>query len=1269
MKKRFLSLILIFGLSSSLISMKTYAEIITPFIYDDIGYYDIGLLDNQSDLLTNTVNASGIHGTSKSANYFWSTVAALAYASKFGPDAIGNDYYQQIDSHVSYFGMGGGPDAYYYSSDEYKTGQAKYAATVKNAYEEMGKEIIAAYKDADGGDTLPNKIVAQTLDGISDNISGGNAVYFWEGGFKKGENQEGHYVALGVIYSNFRLTPVLPDNVMVSTTVDPPSSKNTVISTGAKNAASIPAQISQSLEQSVTEEVSNSIERSSSYSFSESLEISHTYTSQVTAGLVSASHSLSTTVGFSAEQAFGSAWSESQSKSKTSSYSSAVSLDLPAHSQVYLTQSTGETGCTITYDCPVYLTYDVTLICMSRDPGDSNSTPRANVLCSFHGDARKEFARRFVLNPAGDDDRIDWENGIKGILYIKETYQTTTKGDVQRADQFLSDGIAWGDAYNDYNSSVPFSSIERLGMSIITRMSKNRPMSITGGAITYKSTGTTTDIYEVGPLYPLSSVYVTGPRDYKLQVGDSMYVDSIGLSGEDGSGVEFYGFQSNKGYWSLIDESGGEADENIARIGTNHLTGYTTMTAISAGTVYLKYTVDKNRYADGMVPDTVILPIIPISIPEPPNDQENPVLYTVKASGSMTVVLGEAVSLMSAPGISGAVYDETDKKVTNAVVWETQELEEDGITLNENMLTTTRVGNFHIRALYTHPTSGTILRSNWLPVTAVKSSDTLIGSLLVGGTLVIDPIGGTGSETFSGYRTSVENSVSSIEIVAKAHHRDATIEGVGTHNLLVGDNRFILTVTSPDGTTKEYPITITRADMAVKDKERVSISNIEAAKDLVYTAATQKGYTGTVMVEGNKVTASTLVYTYTSTDGGGYNSTSAPINAGSYKLIISVPDNNSNYMGYSEDILFTIGKKPITVSANAVSKTKGTEDPVFTYTVNPTDGIVGNDIAFVISRAAGTDEGNYPIIITDQNPNYAITYVGNYLTIKNKSSEDTEHSSGGGGGGGGTIYYNITVIQTDGGKISPETIDVEKNGNKTFTITPNESYEIEDVLINNKSVGRVTEYVFEKVSTTATITSKFKKVETKEQTPTTWENPFADVKISDWFYDSVKYVNQNKLMKGVSDMTFAPDAGISRGMFVTVLYRIEGEPEAGTVKFTDVRNDAYYTKAVAWANDNGIVTGVSDTIFAPNDTITREQMAAIIYRYAQFKRKSPLGDWGISMDYIDSDQISDFAGEAVLFCKLKNIMNGNGNNIFAPQLKATRSEAATVLMRVMEELK
>ena len=177
--------------------------------------------------------------------------------------------------------------------------------------------------------------------------------------------------------------------------------------------------------------------------------------------------------------------------------------------------------------------------------------------------------------------------------------------------------------------------------------------------------------------------------------------------------------------------------------------------------------------------------------------------------------------------------------------------------------------------------------------------------------------------------------------------------------------------------------------------------------------------------------------------------------------------------------------------------------------------------------------------------------------------------------------------------------------------------------------------------------------------------PFVDVAATDWFYNSVKYVYENGLFKGVTETTFEPDTAITRGMFVTVLGRKAGVIDGAAVtEYADVAGDEYYAAHIKWATENGIVNGYGDGAFGPNDIITREQMATIILRYNTFLGRGPAGAWAVELPFADVAEISEYAVDGVMYCYKDGIMTGKNDNMFDPQGKATRAEVATVLERI-----
>lgn len=281
-------------------------------------------------------------------------------------------------------------------------------------------------------------------------------------------------------------------------------------------------------------------------------------------------------------------------------------------------------------------------------------------------------------------------------------------------------------------------------------------------------------------------------------------------------------------------------------------------------------------------------------------------------------------------------------------------------------------------------------------------------------------------------------------------------------------------------------------------------------------------------------------------------------------------------------------------------------------------------------------------------PSKAVTVTANWTK-----------SSGGNGGGGGNVRYTVSFETNGGNDIASKT--VTRNSVIKEPETPiKDGFDFEGWYTDK---GLKTKYDFtEKVTKNFTLYAKWTEKDNGE-----WKNPFTDVKENDWFYDSVKYAYENDLMKGISNTEFAPDSDVTRAMFVTVIYRMENEPQTEKCAFTDVESGSYYENAVAWANENGIVSGISEECFAPNEPITREQMAAIIYRYAAFKGYDITTSSNTS--YTDNDNISDYAKDAVIWAAEKSVMTGNTDGSFAPKANTTRAQAASVFMRMVENLK
>ena len=180
---------------------------------------------------------------------------------------------------------------------------------------------------------------------------------------------------------------------------------------------------------------------------------------------------------------------------------------------------------------------------------------------------------------------------------------------------------------------------------------------------------------------------------------------------------------------------------------------------------------------------------------------------------------------------------------------------------------------------------------------------------------------------------------------------------------------------------------------------------------------------------------------------------------------------------------------------------------------------------------------------------------------------------------------------------------------------------------------------------------------------------FSDVNTGNWYYSAVEYVAKKGIMTGISASSFGPNLDTTRGMIVTILYRLENQP-TGTeaAAFSDVRAGQYYADAIAWANANGIVTGYGNGLFGPNDAITREQMAAILYRYAQYKEYDVSASAELTA-FSDAANVSRYAVDAMKWANAAGLINGVTSSKLAPGNSAARAQVASILMRFCENIK
>lgn len=324
-------------------------------------------------------------------------------------------------------------------------------------------------------------------------------------------------------------------------------------------------------------------------------------------------------------------------------------------------------------------------------------------------------------------------------------------------------------------------------------------------------------------------------------------------------------------------------------------------------------------------------------------------------------------------------------------------------------------------------------------------------------------------------------------------------------------------------------------------------------------------------------------------------------------------------------------------------------------------GVYLND-AYAPDARLDTDDGKegYTVNLAQDNGAHTLDIV---VTSGDKTHtyrvEITRPSTGGGTGGGGSTRYPITVPEEDHGTVSVSPSRASSGQTVTITVTPDEGYKVGSVTVKrpNGSTVPVTgqgngKYTFTMPSGGVTVDVTF--------IPEDW--PFVDVTEDKWYYDAVAYVYQQGIMVGMSETTFEPNTTVNRAQVVQMLYNLEGQPQvSGDSGFSDIRDDQWYAKAVAWASANDVVAGYEDGTFRPTRAVTREEFAQILYNYAKCK------GYGLSASadlgkFPDSGQVSSWAETALGWANGNGLINGHDDGRLDPKGSTIRAQAASILM-------
>lgn len=273
-------------------------------------------------------------------------------------------------------------------------------------------------------------------------------------------------------------------------------------------------------------------------------------------------------------------------------------------------------------------------------------------------------------------------------------------------------------------------------------------------------------------------------------------------------------------------------------------------------------------------------------------------------------------------------------------------------------------------------------------------------------------------------------------------------------------------------------------------------------------------------------------------------------------------------------------------------------------------------------------------------------------------------------GGSGVITYAISVEDAENGEVSANRSSASRGTTVTLTAVPDKGYILESITVTDKNGDEVKltkkdgKYTFTMPASKVTVVASFVK-----ENPNTgaWENPFADVVEGAWYYDSIRYAYENGLIAGYPNGLFGINDTITRGQIATILWRVEESPVVNyAMTFEDVGAGMYYAEAIRWAASEGIVGGYTATQFGPDDAITREQLAAILWRYAQHKKCDvSVGEDTNILSYADALTVSEWAVPAMQWANGAGLIQGSDNNLM-PKGNATRAQAAAILHRFCE---
>ena len=377
-------------------------------------------------------------------------------------------------------------------------------------------------------------------------------------------------------------------------------------------------------------------------------------------------------------------------------------------------------------------------------------------------------------------------------------------------------------------------------------------------------------------------------------------------------------------------------------------------------------------------------------------------------------------------------------------------------------------------------------------------------------------------------------------------------------------------------------------------------------------------------------------------------------------------DNITGADSSSANTTFTMPAGNVTVTANfkqvytvIVNASAGG-----TATADKTTAVAGEAVTLTATPNSGYHFDRWNIV------SGTITIQNNQFTMPDGNVEIQAIFDRNSSGGSSDPTYSITLpSRVTGGELKLSRRYAEKGETVTISAIPDEGYELDTLTITDSKGNEIdpthkggNEYTFKMPAGRVEIEVSFREIEV--------ELPFTDVPEGAWYADAAAYVYEHGLMAGTSATTFAPDATTSRAMIATILWRMAGSPVVNyAMNYTDVSQGQWCSEAIRWATSEGVVTGYGNGLFGTNDPITREQLATMLWRYAQEQGYDvSIGENTNILSYTDVADLSEYAISAMQWAVGAGIINGTGDgSTLSPQGQATRAQAAVMLMRFCEE--